>query len=57
MGQVSDLLNLSVPKMSIHMSQHVDRIFARAEGVAIGGKPIVKTIDDRPQHGHGEELR
>jgi hypothetical protein len=46
---------LTASKFGIHMWQHPDRICARDSGVAIGGKPIVKAIGDRPQQWQGEK--
>ena len=54
-GQIGDLLDLTAPKVGIRMPQLADKILARASGVAIGGKPIVKAIGDRPQQWQGQK--
>jgi hypothetical protein len=45
--QTRDITSPAAPKIGVHMPQHAYRELARTARVAVGGKPIVKTIDDR----------
>jgi Putative esterase len=53
MGQLTDFFHMTTAKIGIHMLEHADRIPARFSSIAIGGKPIVKAIGDRPQQWQG----
>jgi hypothetical protein len=44
---------MTAAKIGIHVLQHADRSAARVSSVAIGGKPIIEAIDDRPQQWQG----
>jgi hypothetical protein len=52
-GQTTDFFHMTAPKVRIHLFQHADRIGARVSSVAIGGKPIVKAVGNRPQQWQG----
>src|SRR6266705_5354023 len=52
-GQTTNFFHMTALKVRIHMFQHADRIAARVSSVAIGGKPIVKTVGNRPQQWQG----
>ena len=54
-ADISNSHFLGLTKEIPTMRQHADRILARDSGVAIGGKPIVKAIGDRPQQWQGEK--
>jgi hypothetical protein len=52
-GQTTDFFHMTAPKVRIHLFQHADRFGARVSSVAIGGKPIVKAVGNRPQQWQG----